>query len=53
MIQPWYHEQIVDLALDSVARVKGIKHFFIMSGKDFLKDFHMISMRQMHEMKFA
>lgn len=40
---------LLDVLDDSVARVKGVNHFFIVIGKDFLEDIHMISMREMKE----
>ena len=40
---------LLDVLDDSVARMKGVNHFFIVIGKDFLEDIHMISMGEMKE----
>ena len=38
---------LLDVFNNSVTRMKGIYHFFIMISKDFLKDIHEISMKEM------
>ena len=38
---------LLDIIDHSVARMKSIYHFFIMIGKDSLKDIHEISMKEM------
>ncbi len=40
---------LLDIIDHSVARMKSIYHFFIMIGKDSLKDIHEISMKEMKE----
>ena len=40
---------LLDIIYHSVARMKSIYHFFIMIGKDSLKDIHEISMKEMKE----
>ena len=40
---------LLDVFNHSVARMKSIYHFFIMIGKDSLKDIHEISMKEMKE----
>lgn len=37
---------LLDVFFDSVARMKGINHFFIMVGKDCLENIHTIIMRE-------
>lgn len=38
---------LLDVLDNSVTRMKGIYHFFIMISKDSLKDIHEISMKEM------
>ena len=40
-------DHLLDVLDNSVTRMKGIYHFFIMISKDFLKDIHEISMKEM------
>ena len=40
---------LLDVLDDSVARMKGVNHFFIVIGKDFLEYIHVINMREMKE----
>ncbi len=42
-------DHLRDVFYDSVARMKRINHFFVMIRKDFLKDIHKISMKEMKE----
>ena len=40
-------DHLLDVLDNSVTRMKGIYHFFIMISKDFLKDIHEIRMKEM------
>lgn len=42
-------DHLLDVFDDSVARMKSINHFFVMICKDFLKDIHKVSMKEMKE----
>ena len=42
-------DHLLDVFNDSVAGMKSINHFFVMISKDFLKDIHKISMKEMKE----
>ena len=40
---------LLDVLDDSVARMKGVNHFFIVIGKDFLEDIYGTIMKEMKE----